>query len=328
MTDATAHPTFSDPRRVAMGASLLVAVVMLGGKSAAYALTGSAAILSDAAESVVHLFATGFAAFSLWYAETPPDEGHLYGHGKVAYFASGFEGGLILLTGVGILVSAGHALAVGASPHNLGTGLLIVAGLGALNGALGLALVRTGRRTNTLVLVSNGQHVLADMWTSLGVLVGVGLVWLTGLAWLDPLVAALVALHLLWTGVRLTRRSVEGLMEKADPGDTQALMDVLDEARRGGIVTNFHQLRHRRVGGTLWIEVHLLFPEHLRITEAHARSHRVEEHLHGAFPADRVHVTAHLEPAAHRASHPAGHAEPDDPLAPHATARGEAADRP
>ena len=297
-----------------MSVSLLVAFGMLAGKVTAYVLTGSVGILADAAESVVHLVATGFATFSLWYAAAPPDADHLYGHGKVAYFASGVEGGLILLAAAGILFSAARDLIAGVALEALGTGLFIVAGLGLVNLVLGRYLIRTGRREGSVVLVANGEDVMADVWTSFGVLAGVSLVWLTGWTWLDAAVALLVALHLIWTGYRLVQRSVGGLMEQARPADTQTLLDTLNRAREEGVIANFHQLRHRRVEHTIWVEYHLLFPGHLRITEAHDRSHAVEETLARAFSDDHVHVTAHLEPSAHAEAHPHGHAEPEDPL--------------
>lgn len=306
--------TQRDPRRTAMGLSLAVAVLMLGGKTAAYTATGSAAILSDAAESVVHLFATAFAAFSLWYASTPADTSHPYGHGKIAYFAAGVEGVLVLVAAAGVAYSAVEAFVYGPALSDLGFGLAVIGALTLVNLALGTYLVRTGRRTNSLVLVSNGQHVLADMWTSGGVLAGVALVWLTGVTWLDPLVALLVALHLVWAAYFLLKRSVAGLMEEADAEATQAILEELERAVRHGVITNFHQVRHRRIGDTVWVECHLLFPGALTITEAHERSHAVEDALARLFPDDEVRVTAHLEPAAHAAAHPEGHMEPSDPL--------------
>lgn len=297
-----------------MQASLAVSLLMLVGKMAAYFITGSEAIFSDALESVGHVLATGFVAFSLWYAVQPPDEGHPYGHGKIAYFSAGFEGGVILLAALTIIYSSVLALIEGPSLRRLTLGLAILAGLTLVNLVLGLALIRTGRRHNALVLVSNGKHVLTDMWTSLGVLVGVGLVHLTGLAWLDPLVALLVALNILWTAGQLLRTSVSGLMERAAPGDTQLLRDELERAVADGTVAAYHQLRHRRVNDQLWVEYHLLFPEHLKLTEAHHRSHLVEEAVRHRFPNDAVYVTAHLEPEHHDDAHPEGHAEPLDPL--------------
>ena len=297
-----------------MMASLLVSFLMLAGKVTATYLTGSTAILSDAAESVIHLFATGFAGFSLWYAATPPDPGHPYGHGKIAYFASAVEGTLILLAALGIAWTAVRDLMVGASLQRLDVGLYLIAGLTLVNLALGQYLIRTGRRTNSLVLVSNGQHVMTDMWTSLGVVVGVGLVWLTGLQWLDPVVGLLVAGNILWTASGLLRRSVYGLLDEADPEATKALLDELGTAVEEDLIAGFHQVRHRRSGDQVWIEYHLMFPGDMPIHEAHARSHQVEDRVDALFPDEDAYVTAHLEPRRHDEAHPDQHREPTDPL--------------
>lgn len=301
-------------RRRAMTLSLMVSFLMLVGKIAATLLTGSTAILSDAAESVIHLFATGFASFSLWYAATPPDSDHPYGHGKIAYFASAVEGTLILLAAVGIAWMAVRDLLTGPDLRQLDIGLYLLGGLTVVNLALGWYLIRTGRQTNSLVLVSNGQHVMTDMWTSLGVIAGVGLVWLTGIQWLDPAVGLLVAGNILWTATSLLRRSVYGLMDEADPVATQALLDELSEAKEDGTIAAYHQVRHRRSGDQVWVEYHLMFPGEMSIREAHARSHDVEDRVDALFPEDEVHVTAHLEPRRHDEAHPEGHREPADPL--------------
>ena len=297
-----------------MAASLVVSFLMLAGKVGAAYLTGSAAILSDAAESVIHLFATGFAGFSLWYAATPPDPDHPYGHGKISYFASAVEGTLILIAAVIIGWTAVHDLLAGATLHRIDIGLYMLGGLTVVNLALGQYLIRVGRRTNSLVLVSNGQHVMTDMWTSFGVIAGVGLVGLTGITWLDPLVALLVAGNILWTAKHLLRRSVYGLLDEADRDATQALLDELMDARDEGTIAGFHQVRHRRAGDQVWVEYHLLFPGDMSIHEAHTRSHDVEDRVDALFPDDTVYVTAHLEPRRHDEAHPEGHREPADPL--------------
>lgn len=303
-----------DPRHRAMAVSLAVSFLMLVGKLTAYAITGSAAIFSDAAESVIHLVATAFVGFSLWYAVRPADTGHPYGHGKIAYFSSGMEGLLIVVAALTIFYSAIRALLLGSSLSQLGVGIGLLAGLGIVNLLLGLYLRSVGQRYNSIVLISNGQHVLSDMWTSLGVIVGVALVSITGLQWLDPLVAALVASHLLWTGAKLVRRSFHGLMEQADGADSQAILLHLDAVVAEGIITGYHQVRHRRVNDQVWIECHFHFPGNLSLSEAHERSHAVEEGLVDLFPQDQVVVTAHLEPDAHDEAHPSGHEEPVDPL--------------
>ena len=240
------------------------------------------------------------AGFSLWYASQPPDEGHPYGHGKIAYFSSGIEGGLILIAAVIILASATVDWIEGPSVERLGVGLAITGGLGLINLFLGLALVRVGRRTNALVLVANGQHVLTDMWTSLGVLVGVALVWITGIVWLDPLIAILVGLNILWTSGRLIREAFAGLMETVDADETLRVTGVLEEASATKLLEGYHHLRHRRVNDQMWIEQHLLMPDHLTLVEAHDRASEIEALQRALFPKSRVQITSHLEPVTHR----------------------------
>ncbi len=297
-----------------MVASLVVSVLMLVGKFTTYLLTGSAAIFSDAAESLVHVLATVFVAFSLWYALQPPDLNHPYGHGKIAYFSAGFEGAMILLAAAGILYTAVQDLLYGTTLRRLGLGVLLTALFSLINLLLGLYLIRVGRRHHSLVLEANGRHVLTDMWTSVGVVAGVALVAWTGMRWLDALVAIVIALNILRTAVKLLRQAVAGLMERVDEADTRQLVDVLDEAVRQGIISDYHQLRHRRTGDQLWVEYHLMLPGEKTLDEAHARAHQVEEAIQARFPERRVYVTAHLEPEHHEQAHPAGHQEPADPL--------------
>ena len=297
-----------------MLASLLIAILMLAGKTGAYFITGSTAIFSDAMESVIHLFATGFAAFSLWYAERPADREHPYGHRKIAYFSSGFEGGLIMIAALTIIYAAVGDLIRGPEVNRLGIGLLITLVLAGVNLVLGAVLVHVGRRHSSIVLAANGKHVLTDMWTSFGVILGLVGVWTTGLVWLDPAVAILVGVNILWTAGGLIRDSVSGLMESADPTDTQILKEVLDAAVVRGIISGYHQLRHRRVDNQLWVEVHLFFQESLTIFEAHARSHEVEDAIHERFSKEDVILTAHLEPEEHDDAHPGRIREPGDVL--------------
>jgi len=297
-----------------MLASLLVAFLMLGGKMAAWIITGSAAILSDALESVVHLFATAFAAFSLWYASRPPDRDHPYGHGKIAYFSSGFEGALIMIAAFSILVTAVADIIRGPQIEQIGTGLLITGGLAVVNLALGLTLIRTGKKHNSIVLRANGQHVLTDMWTSAGVIIGLFLVQWTGIVLLDPIVAIILALNILWTAFRLMSDSYHGLMEAVDPTESAQIVELLERSVDNGVITGFHQLRHRRVNDRVWVEVHLLFPEAHSISTAHDESHRVEDALHRLFPSDQVVFTAHLEPESHDEAHRHRHPEPADDI--------------
>lgn len=290
------NPVGKDYQRTVMGASLGIAFLMLGGKFVAYSITGSSAIYSDALESVVHLFATGFAAFSFWYALRPPDDEHPYGHGKIAYFSAGFEGGLIMVAAFMIIAVSVEALITGPELARLDVGMLITAGLMVVNLALGLSLVAVGNRHDNLVLSANGRHVLTDMWTSLGVLVGIALVYLTEITWIDPVAGILVALNILWTAFGLVRRAVQGLMDKVDPVVTASILKVLDDAVARSVMLGHHKVRHRLVNSTYWVDYHIQFPDALSITEAHERAHRIEDSVRALFHGRPVIVTAHLEP--------------------------------
>jgi len=304
-----------DYQRPVMLASLLISFLMLGGKLVAYFITGSTAILSDALESVIHLFATGFAGFSLWYSVQPPDEKHPYGHGKIAYFSSGFEGALIMIAAFAIIYTAVVDLIKGPELRSINIGLWITGALAFVNLGLGTALVRTGKKHNSVVLIANGHHVFTDMWTSFGVIVGLFLVWLTDILWLDPVVAIILGLNILWTARALMRNAFAGLMEEANPEDTTQIVDLLDKAVEKNVIQGYHQLRHRRINHQVFIEYHVTFPENDSIESAHAKSHEVEDDLHKLFPQDTVVVTAHLEPMMHHEAHENSHPEPHlDPL--------------
>ncbi len=303
-----------DIRTRAMLASGIVAGLMLMGKLGAYGLTGSAAILSDAIESVIHVVATAVAGFSLWFAGRPATQRHPYGHGKMAFFSAGFEGALIFAAAVAIFCAGTLEWIRGPQLRQLDLGLAITAGLAAVNLALGIYLILVGKRYNSLVLVANGTHVLTDMWTSVGVVAGVALVWFTGILWLDPVVAMLVGANILWSGVMLMRRSFQGLLDEAPPDTTQQLLVLLEEARKHGEISDFHQLRHRRSDRDMWIELHVLLPGALPLKQAHLRVTSVEDRMRALFPEFQVHVTSHIEPERHARAHPTGHGNAPDPL--------------
>lgn len=290
-----------------MTASLLVSVLMLAGKLAAYFLTHSTALLSDAAESVVHGAATGFAAFSLWYARRPADAEHPYGHRRMAYFSAGFEGALVVAAAVAVIWSGVVGLIHGPELRNLGAGLAIAGLLALVNLVLGVSLIRVGRRFNALVLISNGKHVLADVLTTAAAIVGVGLVMLTGVAWLDPLAALFIGFSILVSGLALVRTSFGGLMDSVDPRLQDALVDALRAQADSGRIAGFHLLRCRRADDEIWADVHILLPGDLTMREAHRRVTAAEEAVRARFPRDTLRITTHLEPADHDAAHPGGH---------------------
>jgi cation diffusion facilitator family transporter len=292
-----AQPSITSQRAqqlFAIRLSLAVGVVMLVGKWYAYGITGSAAILSDAAESVVHIVAVAFAAFSLWLSHQPADTSHPYGHDKISFFSAGIEGFLIILAAAFIIYEAAKKLVGGVVLQNLDTGTFIVLGASVVNLALGGYLVWQGRRSRSLILEANGKHVLTDSWTSFGVVAGLGLTMLTGWLSFDPIVAILVALNILWSGGKLVRQSVGGLMDEGDPAFEKAVRGVLDaETERRGL--KYHQLRHRQSGNTAWVEYHLLFPPKTLLEDAHRAGTEIELAVAGGvgIPAQ---VISHLEP--------------------------------
>ena len=279
--------------RAAMRLSLAVGVLMLIGKVTAYVLTGSAAILSDAAESVIHVAAVAFAAFSLSLSVKPADQRFRYGYERIAFFSAGFEGAMIAIAAIVIIWTAVDKWLHGLTLDRLGLGTLVVALAGALNAALGVYLIRSGRRSNSIILEANGRHVLTDSWTSAGVVGGLILVMWTGWQPFDPIVAILVALNILWSGGQLITRSVVGLMDFSDPAIASELEPRLrDVARDLGIT--YHNVRFRHTGHRVIVEMHLLFPYDMPVGEAHRRATVMEERLPGVLPYD-TEVITHLE---------------------------------
>ena len=273
----SAELSVADDARVRLRAALLslvVATLILAAKYQAYRMTGSTAVLSDALESIVNVLAAVFALGGLIFAGRPADRNHPYGHGKIEFFSAAFEGGLITFASILIVYEAVRSLASGPDVRQIGTGLLIVLGSGLVNLALGIYLVRTGRRYLSLTLVADGQHVLADVWTSAGVIVGLGLVQLTGRAWLDPLVALLVALWLMLTGFRLVRHAAGGLLDEEDPLLLRRVLDALQKYVGGGVI-RVHHLRAIRSGRFQHVEAHLVVPEFWSVERAHDLSEDV-----------------------------------------------------
>jgi cation diffusion facilitator family transporter len=268
-------PTGDDRiRLVAMAISLAVSLGLLGVKFQAYRLTGSTAILSDALESIVNVVAAGFAIAALVFAGRPADRNHPYGHGKMEFLSAAFEGGLIAFAAVLIVYEVVQALLEGVTLRALDVGMAIVLGAGLVNLALGFFLVRTGRRYDSLILVADGRHVLADFYTSVGIVVGLLLVYATGLTWLDPLVALVVALNLMWTGVRVIRQASAGLLDEEDTGLLDRLLVVLEPHLGQGVI-RVHHLRAIRAGRFHHVDAHLVVPEFWTVE----RSHELAEDL-------------------------------------------------
>ncbi|GAA5478578.1 cation diffusion facilitator family transporter [Haloferula helveola] len=287
-----AGPT-SDERRV-MNGSLAVAVLLLVAKVTAAILTGSAAIYSDAAESVTHVLAVAFAAWALRFSHKPSDETHHFGHDKVAYFSAALEGAMISAAAVLIVYQAFTQYLSGSPVEAIETGLWLTAGAAVVNTVLGVSLVRVGKKRHSSLLEANGEHVLADVWTSVGVLAALFLVKWTGHGWWDPLFAALAAAKLLWTGVRLMKKSFAGLMDEADPDVEARLRELLrSECTSRGL--SYHNLRHRHSGRTHWVELHLVFPDLESVRQAHEIATEIEARIAAMLEPDGRVIT-HLEP--------------------------------
>jgi cation diffusion facilitator family transporter len=279
--------------------SIAASIVTLALKTTAYLVTGSVGLLSDAAESIVNLVAAVMAYLALRYAAQPVDREHPYGHEKIEFFSSGLEGGLILVAAVTIAWYAVRRLIHPELPEQLGLGLSISLFAAVINGAVAMVLLRAGRKYHSIVLEADGKHLLTDVWTSAAVLAGLGLVMLTKLEWLDPIIALLVAANILWTAAGLMWRSFHGLMDHALPEMELTTLRAVVAANLGPEAT-FHALRTRQAGAHRFVEFHLLVPGKTTVRDAHDLAHRIEDAIHMALP--YTEVTIHVEPIEDRAS--------------------------
>jgi len=272
--------------------SIAAALATIGLKSGAYFLTGSVGLLSDAAESLVNLVGALVALAMLTIAARPADEEHPYGHSKAEYFSSGIEGTLILIAALSIGYSAVLRLLDPQPLEQIGLGLLVSSAASLINLGAGLVLLRAGKRSGSVTLEANGKHLMTDVWTSVGVITGVGAVALTGWIWLDPVVALIVAINIIWTGYKIISRSVQGLMDTGLPGGQQEVIwDILDRYRNDGI--EFHALRTRQAGTRAFVSFHILVPGDWTVKRGHDLAEEIELNLRAAL-AGAV-IFTHLE---------------------------------
>jgi cation diffusion facilitator family transporter len=273
--------------------SIAAAVVTIGLKAAAYRLTGSVGLLSDALESLVNLVAAMMALAMLMVAERPPDEDHHYGHGKAEYFSSGLGGALIMIAAAGIGITAWDRLQHPQELNALDVGVAISCLAALINFWVASVLMRVGRRYGSITLEADARHLLTDVWTSLGVVTGLGAVFFTGWQVLDPLIALVVAAHIVWSGFGLLKRSVAGLLDATLPAEENARIgDVLDRYREQGI--EFHDLRTRQSGVHRFMTVHVLVPGSMTVQQGHDLVDRIEQEIYKAV--GDITVVSHLEP--------------------------------
>jgi cation diffusion facilitator family transporter len=279
--------------RLPIQLSILAAVATILLKGTAWLQTGSVSLLSDAAESLVNLAAACVAYLALLYASRPVDREHTYGHEKIEFFSSGLEGGLIFIAAVTIAWTAIERLVRGGDIHKLDLGLALSGVAAVVNLAVAQLLLRVGRKHHSIVLEADGQHLMTDVWTSAAVLAGLGMVWLTGAQWLDPVMALLMAAYIMATGWRLVQRSFDGLMDRALPDDEVALLrQTIGSLLKPGMT--FHALRTRRAGSRRFADFHLLVPGQMSVAAAHDLVDEIEEAMRAAL--GNLEVQIHLEP--------------------------------
>jgi len=280
--------------------SIVTAMATIALKAGAYWLTGSVGLLSDAMESLVNLAAAVVALLMIRIAARPADEDHAYGYSKAEYFASGFEGALIMVAALAIAVTAMQRLFAPAPLEQLGLGLLVSSVASALNLGVGLLLLRAGRQHDSIALEADGRHLLTDVWTSAGVIGALIAVMATGWLWLDPVIALAVAANIVWTGYRLIARSARGLLDQALPAAQRAqLARVLGAYEPRGV--QFHALRTRRAAGRSFVSVHVLVPGRWSVQQGHDLLEEIERDLREAVRG--ASVMTHLEPIEDPASH-------------------------
>jgi cation diffusion facilitator family transporter len=281
-------------QRLALNVSLAVAVILLALKVWAAEATQSSALYSDAAESVVHVIAVMIAVAALRYAHKPADEEHQFGHDKAAFLSAGFEGAMISTAALFIVYESVRQMFQGPQMENLWIGAVLSATAMVINLVLGLCLLRIGRRRKSPVLTANGQHVMADVATSVAVLVALGLVHVTGWPWWDPIIALLAAANILYTGARLVKKSLSGLMDAAEPETEQTIRQCLDEMMKQAPF-RYHHLRHRHSGHTHWVELHMVVADDMNVHEAHEIATMVEAGIADLL-APHGRIITHLEP--------------------------------
>lgn len=279
-------------KRKAALISLAVGLSMFIAKMAAYFLTGSSAIFSDAAESIVHILATGMALFSIILSNKPADESHLYGHSNVEYFSAGIEGLLIFLAAVVIIYSAAVDLIEGPELTKLDIGVIIISGAGLMNLFLGIYLIRTGKNTNSITLIADGKHVLTDSYTSAGVIIGVLLVLLTGNKILDPLFAIAVALNIIFTSYKLIRQSISGLMKETDQNVLAKIVVILASNKKPYWI-DIHELRYWQSGDRIFLDFHLILPYYFTIQQTHKEEKEISEIINREFISSQLKI--HLD---------------------------------
>ena len=282
--------------RVAI-AAVVVGALLLGVKFAAFLITGSAAIYSDALESIVNVLASSFALYAVVLAHSPADRKHPYGHGKVEFLAAGFEGGMIALAAAVIVFRTIQAMWYGPTIDRIDHGLLLILLAMVVNGVLGLFLLHSGRKHGSITLQADGKHLLTDALTSVAVSIALVAVRVTGWVWFDPIAALLVAGYITWIAMGLLRTSAAGLMDQQDLADDRLLREILDAHTSGARqprICSYHKVRHRHSGRYHWVDFHIMVPASWNVEQGHRVASSIEYEIEQAL--GEGNATAHVEP--------------------------------
>ena len=255
---------------------MITGTILMMAKFGAYFLTSSNFVLTDAVESIVNVLASSFAFFSIYLAAQPRDENHPYGHGKVEYFSVFIEGALIGIAAITIIIKSVYSIFYPTQIHDLITGAIIIGATGVINGSLGYYMVWRGRSLRSITIEADGRHLLADMITSVALVIGLLLIHFTKIVWLDSALSILVALYILFSSYKLVRRSVSGLMDEADFGVVTEVIKVLNEKRRDEWI-DIHNFRAQKYGNELHIDCHLTLPNYFDLNRVHLEVKLVDQ---------------------------------------------------
>lgn len=275
--------------------SFFISLLICGVKFWAYWVTGSLVILSDALESIINVAGAAFAWYSIYLAGKPKDLDHPYGHGKIEFFSIGFEGGMIFLAGIGIAVQAVLYFIEPKELMQLQTGIWLSIAAGIANFILGSLLLLKGKQHNSITLKGNGHHILSDGYTSLGVILALGLIWLTGYKWIDPFASILAAAVLIYTGAKLVRKAIRGLMDEMDMNLVEEITAILIRNRRAQWI-DVHNLRIQHYGNNFHVDCHVTLPYYFSLEQVHKEISEMDELLNRNFEKGTIEFFIHTDP--------------------------------
>lgn len=295
MPDPAPHPDHQAQQRVAINALIAGVVIMLL-KFGVYRYTNSAAVLSDALESVINIVAAAFMLYSVWLSNRPADRDHPYGHGKIEFMVVGLEGWLILLAGLAIVFSSVQRIFGDGAPKNLAVGSGLLFGIGILGSALAFYVWSSGKQYQSDSLIADGKHLFADVASTLGVFLGLLLVQYTGWGLLDPVIALLISGVVFYTSWQLLWKGIGGLMDRLDLRDDQSVREILDDEVSKGSIKGYHKLRLRHNGAFHWVDVHLQVDGDMTVRDSHALVSKIEYRIEKMLGEGQANATAHVEP--------------------------------